>query len=401
MTITEIKPDIYSISIKDWDRRLFDELIPLPDGTSYNAYFINGSAKTALIDTADPRKEEQFLQDIKELKIGTLDFIITNHSEPDHSGCLSLVLEQFPDAKIMASPKGKEILIDLLLLPPENLVTVNDGDTISLGNKTLEFISAPWVHWPETMFTYLREDKLLFSCDFLGNHIASSEVFANDNPKVYSAAKRYYAEIMMPFRYLIQKHLDRLTEFEIEVIATSHGQIYNNPDFILSSYKDWVSDSVANEVVIPYVSMYGSSEQLVMFLIEELTTRGIVVKPFNLTATDIGELAMALVDAATIVIGSPTVLTGAHPAVVYAAYLANLLRPKAKFASVIGSYGWQSRLAEKITSLLGNLKVEVLDPVIIKGKPSTKALEEIRRLADDIAAKHKELGILEDDGNLM
>ena len=394
VTLSKLKAGVHSLSVKDWGRRLFDELIPLPDGTSYNSYLIEGSEKTALIDTADPRKQDAFLADLQKTGVKGIDYVITNHAEPDHAGSIPVILERFPEAKIIATEKCKDILGDLVHVPRERFLTVDDGSTVSLGNRTLEFLRAPWVHWPETMFTYLREDKILFTCDFLGSHIATSDLFATDEARVYVAAKRYYAEIMMPFRKLIKKHLEKLDNLDIELVAASHGPIYNRPEFILSAYKDWTSDNVKNEVIIPYVSMYGSTEKMVNHLVEALIKKGVTVKPFNLTATDIGELAMALVDAATIVIGSPTVLVGPHPAVVYATYLANALRPKARFASVIGSYGWKGKMVEQIADMLGNLKVELLQPVVVKGKPQDKDLEMLDRLAEEIYNKHKEAGVI-------
>ena len=392
--LVELKPRIYMLRTLDWERRLFDELIPLPDGTSYNAYVIKGMDKVALIDSSDIRKIEPFLKDLQNLSLDRLDYIVANHAEPDHSGAIPAVLEMYPDAKVVCTEKCKDIMGDLLHVPLDRILTVTDKSTLDLGNFTLKFIIAPWVHWPETMFTHLPEEKTLFTCDFLGNHIASSEIYSSNDAWVYNAAKRYYAEIMMPFRKIIAKHLEIVGNMDLDLVATSHGLIYNEPEFIINAYKEWVSDTVKNEVVIPYVSMYGSTEKLVKYLAERLINKGITVKPFMLTATDIGELAMALVDAATIVIGSPTVLTGAHPAVIYGAYLANLVRPKAKFATVVGSYGWKGKLVDQIVSLLPNLKVELIEPVVIKGKPDEEDFQKIDRLSDDIVAKHHELGIL-------
>ena len=392
--LVELKPRIYMLRTLDWERRLFDELIPLPDGTSYNAYVIKGMDKVALIDSSDIRKIEPFLKDLQNLSLDRLDYIVANHAEPDHSGAIPAVLEMYPDAKVVCTEKCKDIVGDLLHVPLDRILTVTDKSTLDLGNFTLKFIIAPWVHWPETMFTHLPEEKTLFTCDFLGNHIASSEIYSSNDAWVYNAAKRYYAEIMMPFRKIIAKHLEIVGNMDLDLVATSHGLIYNEPEFIINAYKEWVSDTVKNEVVIPYVSMYGSTEKLVKYLAERLINKGITVKPFMLTATDIGELAMALVDAATIVIGSPTVLTGAHPAVIYGAYLTNLIRPKAKFATVVGSYGWKGKLVDQIVSLLPNLKVELIEPVVIKGKPDEEDFQKIDRLSDDIVAKHHELGIL-------
>ncbi|MGB9722028.1 MAG: FprA family A-type flavoprotein [bacterium] len=394
MHIREIREKIFTVGTNHWDRRLFDELIPLPDGTSYNSYLIVGSEKTALIDAVDPSKENELIDNLKKLGIKKIDYVISNHAEQDHSGGITRVLKEYPMAKVVTNPKCKTMLMDLLLIPEDKLIEVQDNETVSLGNRTLQFIIAPWVHWPETMLTYLKEEKILFPCDFFGSHLATSDLYAIDETKVYESAKRYYAEIMMPFRKNIQKHLERLKEFPIDIIAPSHGPVYNKPEFIINAYKDWTSDSVKNEVVFPYVSMHGSIEKMAEYFIDAVMKRGITIKPFNLPKTDIGELAMALVDTATVVIGTPTVLTGPHPAAVYAAYLCNALRPKTKFVSIIGSYSWGGRMPETIKGLISNLDAELITPVIAKGYPKESDFKALDILADNILAKHKKLGIL-------
>ncbi|MBC8389167.1 MAG: FprA family A-type flavoprotein [Actinobacteria bacterium] len=393
MAIREIKGGVFSIGVIDWDRRVFDELIPLPNGTSYNAYLIKGREKTALIDTVDPTKEYELLANLQKLGVENIDYVISNHAEQDHSGTIPKILELYPDAKVVTNEKCKEFLIELLLIQEEKFLVIKDGEILPLGGKTLEFIIAPWVHWPETMLTYLKEDKILFPCDLFGSHLATSALYAIDECMVYTSAKRYYAEIMMPFRTSIKKHMERIDGIDVDLIAPSHGPVYHKPKFILDAYEDWVSDNVKNEVIIPYVSMHGSTEKMVDYFIHALMEKNIIVKPFNLTKTDIGELATALVDAATIVIASPTVLAGPHPAVVYAAYLVNALRPKTKFVSVIGSYGWGGKMVELLTETLTNLKSDVLEPVVIKGYPKPEDFKELERLADKIFMKHKEQNV--------
>ncbi len=392
--VREIKPNIFSVGAQDWDRRLFDELIPLPEGTSYNAYLIIGSEKTALLDAVDPTKEKELIANLQDLGVKKIDYIVSHHAEQDHSGAIPKVLELYPEAKVVANEKCKRMLIDLLLIPEDRFLRIEDGETLSLGDRELEFIFAPWVHWPETFLTYLREDKILFPCDLFGSHLATSDLYATDFPRVYSAAKRYYAEIMMPFRVNIKGHLERLNDYEISLIAPSHGPIYDKPEFILQAYRDWVSDEVKNEVLLPYISMHGSTRRMVDYFIDCLIKRGLTVKPFNLTRTDIGELAMALVDAATLVIGCPTVLNGPHPVVLYAVALMNALRPKVRFASIIGSYGWGGRMLEQIKGGLNNLRVEFIEPVIIKGYPEEEDFRSLDRLADDILRRHKEEKII-------
>jgi len=389
----QIAPNVYAVGAIDWDRRLFDELIPLPDGTSYNAYLIKASEKTVLLDTVDPTKSEVLIGNLVRSGIDRLDYIVAHHAEQDHSGGIPDVLTLHPQAKVVTNPKCRDMLIDLLEIDEERFVTVEDGQTLSLGDKTLRFVYIPWVHWPETMGTYLNEDKVFFPCDFFGSHLATSTSFVEDETLVYEAAKRYYAEIMMPFRAAIRKNLEKIKDLPIDIIAPSHGPVYNKPEFIINAYKDWISDNVKNEVVLPYVSMHGSTAKMVEHFVDVLIEKGITVKQFNLTVADIGKLAMALVDAATIVIGSPTVLTGPHPKVMYAAALVNALRPKARFVSIIGSYGWAGKSVEQITSAISNLNVELLEPVIAKGHPKEADFIALDKLADSILAKHRELGI--------
>jgi flavorubredoxin len=246
------------------------------------------------------------------------------------------------------------------------------------------------------MCTYVPEAKILFSCDFFGSHIASTDLFVTDKAQVYEAAKRYYAEIMMPFRTAISKNIEKIQLFDIRIIAPSHGSVYNEPGFIIDAYKDWISDTSKNLVVVPYISMHGSTKKMVEYLVASLAERGVTVQQFDLSVTDIGKLAIALVDAATIVIGTPTVHVAAHPAVVYASYLANMLCPKVKFASIIGSYGWSSRVVEKITECIPNLKVELIEPVLCKGYPQPEIFNALETLAESIAAQHRKAGLLFD-----
>lgn len=393
MNKLEIKPGITNVGAVDWDRRLFDALIPLPDGTSYNSYLVEGSEKTALIDTVDPSKDYVLTDNLDRLNIKHIDYVICHHAEQDHAGMIPMILELFPDAKIICTPKCSEMIKNLLHLDDSVITVVDDKATLSLGNRTLEFIHTPWVHWPETMVSYLQEDKVLFSCDFFGSHLATSNLYVQDECQVYEAAKRYFGEIMMPFRTNIQKNLEKLKDYAIEVIAPSHGPAYNKPEFIINAYRSWVMDDPKNIVLLPYVSMHGSTKDMVNHFVGSLIEHGVTVKQFDLTVTDTGKLAMALVDAATLVLATPTVLSGPHHLAANAAFLANSLRPNLKFAGVIGSYLWASRAVEQILNMISNLKVELLDPVYIKGSPREDDYIAIERMAESIAQKHRALGL--------
>ena len=392
MIYREVEEDVYSVGVVDWDRRIFDELIQIPNGTSYNSYLIRGKDKTALIDTVDPTKTHELLDNLEKLNVD-IDYMIVNHAEQDHSGSIPNILKKYKNAVVITNSKCKALLMEFLPIDEEKFMVINDGDTLDLGGKNLKFFITPWVHWPDTMVTYLEEDKILFSCDFFGSHRATTQLFANRD--IYISAKKYYAEIMMPFRTIIRKNLEKLKNIEIKIIAPSHGPLYNNPQFILDAYRDWTSDNTKNEVIIPYISMHGSTQRMVDYLVNSLVELGVEAKPLNLTYTDMGEVALGLVDATTMVIASPTVLTGPHPSVVYATYLANALRPKLKFVSVMGSYGWGGRMLDQITGMISTLKVDMITPLIIKGFPTEEDYNKIDEMAEEIASQHKKLGIIE------
>jgi flavorubredoxin len=391
----KIKENVYYVGANDWDRRLFDELIPLPEGTSYNSYLIKGTEKTALIDTVDPSKSKILFDHLKFLNTEKIDYIVQNHGEQDHSGLIPALLEKYPMAKVVTNSKCKDFLKDLLLIEDEKFIVINEGDTLSLGNYNLQFFLTPWVHWPETMVTYLKEHKILFSCDFFGSHLATSDIFVRNEYDVYQNAKRYFAEIMMPFRAQIAKNIAKIEPLQIDMIAPSHGPIYNRPKFIIDAYKDWISDNVKKEVIIPYVSMHESTQEMVNYLVDSFTEKGLKVQPFNLTKTDLGELAMSLVDASTVILGSPMVLAGPHPYAANAAFLVNMLRPKTKFIGILGSFGWGGKIVEQLKTILSNMtnnpNVELFEPVLVKGLPKKEDFEKLDKLIDDVVQKNNSL----------
>ena len=387
----EIVKNVFEIGSKHWDREVFDELIPLPDGTSYNAYIVKTGDKVVLIDTVEPEKIEDLFDNLNFLGIEKIDFIISNHAEQDHSGGIPYILNDYPDVKVITNPRCKNMLIEHLDLEDDIFVTVDDGEQMKIGDKTFEFIYTPWVHWPETMSTYLVEDKILFSCDFFGSHRATSQLFVNDEYKVVEDAKRYYAEIMMPFRTHIKKNINKVEQKEIAYIAPSHGPVYDRPQLIIDAYKEWISPKVENKILIPYVSMHESTAILVDYMVKSFTEHKIQVIPYNLTKTDIGHLSMEMVDAATIIFASPMVLGGAHPLAVYAAYLTNALRPKVRYIGITGSYGWGGKMVDQLKDLLKNLKAEFLEPVLVKGIPKNSDLDKIDEFVNQVVELHKNL----------
>lgn len=389
MKFKEIKNNVFYCGLNDKERKIFDELIPLEQGTSYNSYLVKGSEKIALIDTMYPPKSDEYLKNLDENGIEKIDYIIANHGEQDHTGTLPQLIEKYPEAMIITNQFCKNNIMEMLLIPENRIQVIKNGEELSLGDKTLKFILAPGVHWPDTMFTHIVEDNLLCTCDFLGAHYTFDNIFANGSQELEHSAKRYYAEIMMPFRKMCQKYTKQVQELNPEMILPSHGPIYQNPKFILDLYADWSADEAKNLVVLPYVSMYGSVEEMINYLAKKLNNAGIETLKHDIVSDDLGDLAMAVVDAKTIVLGASMVLASPHPAAANAAYLINLLNPKAKYASIIGSYGWGGDLVNKLGNMLSNLKLEVLEPILVKGRAKDDTYQKLDELAAAIIERHK------------
>jgi flavorubredoxin len=387
MTSRALADGIHWVGVIDWDRRTFDELVPLPEGTTYNAYLVRGRTGTALVDTVDPGFGDVLLRHLDELGVTTLDYVVANHAEQDHSGTLPLVLERFPAARVVSTPKGQPILEDLLAVPPDRFRTVEDGATLDLGGRTLRFLHFPWVHWPETMVTWLEEDRFLFPCDLFGAHQTGVD-FADARAPSVESARRYFAEILMPFRNVIRANLPRVTALPIAALCPGHGPVWREPRPLLEAYARWTADAPGTCVVVAYVSMHASTRTMARHLADALVARGLAVDLLNLATVDLGRLAMALVDAGTIVLGSPTVLGGAHPLVANAANVANLLKPPVRTGAVFGSYGWGGKMVAQLTGLMPQLKLDLLEPVVAKGLPRAGDLAALDRMADEIAARH-------------
>jgi flavorubredoxin len=394
MGTKEIAPGVFWVGVKHHNRRLFDALISLPYGTSYNAYLVLGSKKTALIDTVNPGFERELLDKISErMDPAKIDFIMMNHAEPDHANAAKDVLAVAKDAKLIASAKGKEAAMMYFDIPAERIMVVDESSKIDLGDKTLKFVDAPWLHWPETIFTYLEEDKILFPCDFFGSHLAVGEFFADEygNEKTVDMAKLYFAEIMMPFRKPGQTAVEKVKKLEPKMIAPSHGLIWREPKVILDEYTKWTGEKFKKKVMIVYVSMWGSTEKMVLALRDALVKRGITAEVFDLPNTEIGHIAKELVDTPVVIVGAPTVLGGVHPVAAYATMLVKVLRAPTKYAAVLTSYGWSGGAVKAIQSILEGTKIEVLSVVEVKGPPKKSEFDKVVDLADKIDEKLKQL----------
>ena len=390
-----ITSGVHYVGVSHYDRRFFDALVPTPEGTTYNAYLVEGKERNALIDTVEPEFKELFLHNLRATGVKKIDYIISNHAEQDHSGCVPDILALFPESKLVTNEKCSNMLRDLMPeIPADRIIIIKDHETIDLGGRTLEFIMAPWVHWPETMFTLLQEEQILFTCDLFGSHLATSDIFLDDPRLFYEPMKRYYAQIMMPYRWQVVKRMETVGSMKLKMICPSHGPAFKDPALPLALYSEWASDTPQNAVLIPWVSTHGATARMVDHLTNALVLKGIKVYPHNLLVADLGRVAENLVDVATIALGSSCILSSAHPLAAYAAILTNALKPKAKFATVFGSFGWSgTKVPEQILGLLSGLKLEVIPPVQTKGAPSAETYAALDQVAEEIFSRHSSLGL--------
>jgi len=375
--------------VKDWSRRVFDALIPLPQGTSYNTYLIKGTGGDALIDTVNPGFEEQLVEKASRLTSPErLKYVVMNHAEPDHAGSIPAVLKWSDTARLVATDKGAKMAQRFYKVPEERVITVGTGDIIDLGGKTLKFVEAPFIHWPETMITYLVEDGVLFPCDFFGAHTALG-LYDDDVEDLSSAAKKYFGEIMMPYRSMAVKTLEKVKELQVKVIAPSHGPIYKNPAKILKAYEQWTSGETKEKAVVVYVSMWRSTEAMARTMAETLLSEGVEVTLHDLLTLDVGELAGDLVDSRALVLGTPTVLGGMHPLALYAAHLLKALRPPLKYLALLVSYGWGLGASTQAQEILASMRVELVGSMEVNGPPTPMDREKIAELATILAEKIK------------
>jgi flavorubredoxin len=388
----EICPGVFWVGVEDWNRRVFDAFIPLPYGTSYNSYLIVGKNKTALIDTVNPGFEKALVNKISQiLPPEEVDYVVMNHAEPDHAGSIPPIMKAANKAKLVATQLGNSMAEVFFDVPAERRIVVKEGDTLELGDKTLKFIEAPWLHWPETMFTLDVEDQVLFTCDFFGAHLTSDKLYADEiGGLLLPEAKRYYAEIMMPFAASAQKALDKVKSATPKIIAPSHGPVYRNPKPIVEAYEKWTGGKLERKVVVVYVSMWGSTQALERIITETIASEGVEAVPYNLGVADVSHVLRDLVDASAVVIGTPTTLGGAHPLAVYATELIASFGVRGKVAAVFGSFGWGGGASRRIKARLEQGGFQVIDTLEIRGPLKPEHMEKAVTLGKTVAERVKE-----------
>ncbi len=386
--LKEIIKDVYFITTKDPHRPLFDALMPLEEGTSYNAYIVKGDEKTALIDTTYPPFIPDFIARLEDMGITNIDYIVSLHAEQDHSGGIPAILEKFPNAKVITNKKHQEISSQFLPISADKYQIIEDNDTLDLGGKTLRFKLAPWVHWPETMFAFLEEDKILFSTDFFGAHATNFADFHTDEDELIPLIKSYYAEIMMPYATFVRKNLATVKELSPTIIAPSHGPIYKNPDFIIDLYEKWSGEGKQNKVVVLGVSMYGSTQKMLDYITPKLSEFTEVIYHDAVTCNS-SEFASDLIDAKGLILATSTVLAGPHPMMIAPTYLVSALKPELPYVAMLGSYSWGTIAFKTLTEMLHSLKkTTFIDPVAIKGTPNPDDLKVLDELVATIKQQH-------------
>lgn len=392
--VTELSSGVYWVGAIDWNGRDFHGFTT-PGGTTYNSYLVVGE-KTALIDTVKSPFAGEMLRRISQIiDPSKLDYIVVNHMELDHSGSL-VELKKQTDAKILITKRGVDILNGYFKgSGSENwdLEVVKTGDQLDLGGKTLLFLEATMLHWPDSMETFLKEDRILFSNDGFGQHIATSKRYDFEVEDVLPEAAEYYANILMPFHMPLLRYLGLLTKLEIEPlqIAPSHGIIWKRDlPKILEAYRSWASGEVEEKVLVIYDTMWGSTEIMANEIAEAVRAAGVEVKLLNLRKSPRSHIMKEMLDAATFAVGSPTLNNGLFPTVGdFLVYLKGL-RPQKKKAMAFGSYGWGGGAVKIIEQELKSAGIEVLDPGLqVKYRPYEKELLGCKKLGEQLTATAK------------
>jgi flavorubredoxin len=390
MQAVSVADRVHWVGADDPTRTSFDALIPLDQGTSYNAWLVQGKDHTVLLDTVEPAFSSALFQRLARLGVTRIDYVVLHHAEQDHSGSLPEVLARFPEAVALASPKCVKMLGDLMDLPEGRLRAVADDEELDLGGRTLRFIHAPWVHWPETMMTLLIDDGVLFSCDLFGAHKAF-DTGRGGWEASEAAARLYHATIMLPLATHVRKRLIQVEALDVRAIAPSHGPFYPEPAPVLAANRRWSSGEVEPRALVAYVSMHGSTAEMAHLLAEALTARGVPTTTIDLARAGLGELAVAVSSVASLLLGAPNVLNHAHPVMQGTLFSLGLLRPPVRHVGLFGSFGWSDKPLARMTEPITHLKAELLEPVFVRGIPREPERARLDALAAAVAERHERL----------
>ena len=394
MVKVTLKDGVYWVGVIDWNIRDFHGYIT-NRGSTYNSYLIQDE-KTALIDTVKHQFSEELVRKIKEIiPFEKIDYIIVNHVEMDHSSSLPEIAKLAVNAKILSSVRGKDELIEHYGKEFERVETVKSGDEVKLGGKTLRFVEAPMLHWPDSMFTYLVEDKILMPNDAFGEHLASSERFDDevDQHILMEEATMYYANILMPLSPLIVRKIQEVIAMHIpiDMIAPSHGIIWRkDPMKIVNAYLDWSQSATKNKIVIVFDTMWNSTDKMARAIGEGAASLGVDVKLLKLRSYAISEAMTEILDAKAILVGSPTLNNQMFPTLSAFLTYATGLKPRNKVWSFFGSYGWGGGAVKGMAKVAKEAGFDVVEPGLeIKFVPDEEDLKKCFEFGQQIAQKLK------------
>lgn len=388
----KVTEDIYWVGAIDWGIRDFHGY-STDRGTTYNAFLVM-TDKVTLIDTVKaPFKDEMLSRIASVIAPDKIDYIVSNHSEMDHTGCLMETMDLVKPEKVFASAKGIEAIMAHFHHDRE-ITQVGDGDSISLGNKTLAFVETRLLHWPDSMFSYLVEDGILFSQDGFGMHLATSQRFADEvDPGTleYEAAK-YYANILLPFAPMAKKVLDKAADLTINMIAPDHGPIWRKDvNKVVEWYIKWGEQKPTNKAVIVYDTMWESTDKMAKAIEDGLRSAGVEVKTMRMREHHRSNVVAEVLDAGALLVGSPTLNNGMFPTLAEVLTYLKGLKPRNLVGAVFGSYGWGGGALKDIAEYMKSMKVEmVADPLEVQYVPDKEALIRCRDLGIQVAAQLKE-----------
>jgi len=389
----KVLENIFWVGAVDWNVRHFHGFTySTHRGTTYNAYLIVDE-KTALIDTVYGPFAEEMIEGIREIiDPSKIDYVVANHVETDHSGAISEILKLAPQAKLVGTARCKEGL-QKHYFGNWDFQVVKTGDEISLGERTLKFIEAPMLHWPDSMFTYIEKDALLLPNDAFGQHWATSKRFDDEVDKkiLMEEAAKYYANILWPFSQLVIRKIEEIQKqgLKISVIAPSHGIIWrSNPTKIVEAYFSWAKGEAGRKVLVVYDTMWGSTEKMAKAIVEGVSSEGVETTLFRLPFSDRGDIIKELLEAKGILIGSSTINNGVLPTV--APFLEEMqgLRPRNKIAAAFGSYGWGGGAVKTIEEKLEKAGMEIVAPALtVKWVPDKNEIQKCFEFGKEIAKK--------------
>ena len=387
----KVTDNVYWVGAIDWTIRDFHGYTT-PHGSTYNAYLVMADDIT-LIDTVKKPFMDEMLSRIKSVvDPSKIKYIISNHSELDHSGCLLEVIDLIKPEKVFASATGVKTLKELFHDEHE-IIPVKDGEMLSLGNMDLTFMETRMIHWPDSMFTYLAKDELLFSQDAFGMHLATLERFADEIPAStleYEGAT-YYANIVLPYSPIVLKALEKVlaSGLKIKVIAPDHGPIWRKDiGWIIDLYKKWASQKPTAKAVVVYATMWHSTEKMARAISEALAQAGVKVKLISMNETHRSEVVYEVLDAGALIIGSPTLNNNILPQMADVMTYLKGLKPVNKIGAAFGSFGWSGESVKHLEAMLKEMKVDlVAESLAVKHAPGADALDKCHELGKTVAAK--------------